>query len=53
MAAGSQVLITYVARPYPNDEQNRFIRTWLQEGGQWLALHGTSGGKALPVGENR
>ena len=50
---GSSFLITYVAGPYPNDEQNDFIRDWLEAGGRWLALHGTSGGKAAPVGENR
>ncbi len=50
---GSNFLITYVAGPYPNDEQNDFIRKWLEAGGRWLALHGTSGGKAVPVGENR
>ena len=50
---GSNFLITYVAGPYPNDEQNDFIRNWLEAGGRWLALHGTSGGKAVPVGENR
>jgi type 1 glutamine amidotransferase len=51
--AGSDFLITYVAGPYPTDEQNDFIRNWLEGGGRWLALHGTSGGKAVPVGENR
>jgi type 1 glutamine amidotransferase len=50
---GSSFLITYVAGPYPSDEQNDFIRKWLENGGRWLALHGTSGGKAAPVGENR
>ena len=50
---GSNFLITYVAGPYPNDEQNDFIRNWIENGGRWLALHGTSGGKAVPVGENR
>ena len=50
---GSSFLITYVAGPYPTDEQNDFIRNWLEAGGRWLALHGTSGGKAVPVGENR
>ncbi len=47
----SQLLITYVAGPYPNDEQNQFLRQWLEAGGRWLALHGTSGGKAVAVGE--
>jgi len=49
----SQLLITYVAGPYPNDEQNQIIRQWLEGGGRWLALHGTSGGKAVRVGEER
>jgi type 1 glutamine amidotransferase len=50
---GSQLLITYVAGPHPNDEQDRFIRDWLEAGGRWLALHGTSGGKAARVGDRR
>ena len=49
----SRLLITYVAGPYPNEEQNQVIRQWLEAGGRWLALHGTSGGKAVPVGEQR
>ncbi|HXG21470.1 MAG TPA: ThuA domain-containing protein [Methylomirabilota bacterium] len=50
---GSQLLITYVAGPHPNEEQNQVIRQWLEAGGRWLALHGTSGGKAASVGEQR
>ncbi|MBI3756344.1 MAG: ThuA domain-containing protein [Deltaproteobacteria bacterium] len=50
---GSQLLITYVAGPFPNEEQNHVIREWLEGGGRWFALHGTSGGKAVPVGEQR
>jgi uncharacterized protein len=50
---GSQLLITYVAGPHPNDEQNQVLRQWLEAGGRWLALHGTSGGKAVSVGEQR
>lgn len=49
----SRLLITYVAGPFPNDEQNEAIRGWIEGGGRWFALHGTSGGKAAPVGENR
>jgi len=49
----SRLLITYVAGPHPNEEQNQLIRQWLEAGGRWLALHGTSGGKAVPVGEQR
>ncbi len=47
------MLITYVAGPYPDDAQNAFIRGWIEAGGRWLALHGTSGGKAARVGEHR
>lgn len=45
----SQLLITYVAGPYPNAAQTNAIRAWLEAGGHWLALHGTSGGKAERV----
>jgi uncharacterized protein len=50
---GSQLLITYVAGPHLNDEQNQVTRQWLEGGGRWLALHGTSGGKAVRVEEPR
>jgi type 1 glutamine amidotransferase len=50
---GCQLLLTYVAGPHPDDEQNRLLHQWLEDGGRWLALHGTSGGRAAPVGENR
>jgi type 1 glutamine amidotransferase len=50
---GSRLLITYVAGPHPDEEQDRSIREWLETGGRWLALHGTSGGKAAPVGGKR
>jgi hypothetical protein len=49
----TQSLITYVAGPYPNEEQNQVIRQWLTDGGRWLALHGTSGGKAASVDGQR
>jgi len=45
----SRLLITYVAGPYPDAAQCRAMRTWLEAGGQWLALHGTSGGRAERV----
>jgi type 1 glutamine amidotransferase len=50
---GCQLLLTYVAGPFPNAEQNIFLRQWLEDGGRWLGLHGTSGGKAAPVGADR
>ena len=45
----SRLLITYVAGPYPNADQCRAIRGWLEAGGHWLGLHGTSGGRAERV----
>lgn len=47
--AVSRLLITYVAGPYPNAEQSAAIRRWLEEGGRWVGLHGTSGGHAVRV----
>src|SRR5437868_6103384 len=45
----SRLLMTYVAGPYPDAAQCRAIRTWLEAGGHWLGLHGTSGGRAERV----
>ena len=47
--SNTQLLITYVAGPFLDDDQNRFVRRWLDGGGRWLGLHGTSGGKAARV----
>jgi hypothetical protein len=45
----SRLLITYVAGPYPNAAQCRALGPWLEAGGCWLGLHGTSGGRAERV----
>ncbi len=45
----SRLLITYVAGPYPDGAQCRAIEEWMQAGGRWLGLHGTSGGRAERV----
>jgi type 1 glutamine amidotransferase len=45
----SKLLITYVAGPYPDAGQCRTIQHWLEAGGHWLGLHGTSGGRAERV----
>src|SRR5487761_2679181 len=45
----SRLLITYVAGPYPTAAQTAAIRQWLEGGGRWLGLHGTSGGRAERV----
>jgi type 1 glutamine amidotransferase len=49
----SRLLITYVAGPYPDAGQCRAIERWLEAGGHWLALHGTSGGRAERVEGSR
>jgi len=45
----TRLLITYVAGPYPDAGQCRALARWLEEGGRWLGLHGTSGGRAERV----
>src|SRR5690242_19935718 len=45
----TNMLITYVAGPFPDDRKNRL----LEEGEKWMAQHGTSGGKAAPAANNR
>lgn len=44
---GTELLITYVAGPYPAGTGNAALSSWLENGGRWLALHGTSGGRAV------
>jgi len=45
----NRLLMTYVAGPYPDAAQCRAIERWLEGGGRWLGLHGTSGGRAERV----
>jgi type 1 glutamine amidotransferase len=45
----SRLLITYTAGPYPSAEQSAAIEGWLKQGGHWLGLHGSSGGRAQRV----
>ncbi len=49
---GTNLLITYVAGPYPVGAGNAALQAWLEAGGKWLALHGTSGGKAVRAEHN-
>lgn len=49
----SQLLITYTSGPFPSDTALAHLNSWLERGGRWLALHGTSGGKAEPVNGDR
>ena len=48
-----KLLLTYVAGPFPNDEQSTYIDGWLAGGGRWVALHGTNGGKAARTNGGR
>jgi hypothetical protein len=50
---GADLLITYVAGPIPDEPQNQALNDWLNQGGRWFALHGTSGGKAARVKNGR
>jgi hypothetical protein len=45
----SRLLMTYAAGPYPDAAQCSAMRNWMEDGGHWLALHGTSGGRAQKV----
>lgn len=49
----SDLLVTYVAGPHPDDRRCDLIAAWLDEGGRWLALHGTSGGRAVPLPDGK
>ena len=50
---GTQLLISYVAGPYPDPDQCKTIEAWLEGGGRYLALHGASGGKAAAIDGDR
>ena len=50
---GATFLITYVAGPFLTQAQSDFVQGWMEEGGRWLALHGSSGGKAVPLSDGR
>lgn len=43
------LLVTYVAGPFLTPEQADEVESWMDAGGRWVALHGTSGGKAARV----
>jgi len=47
--AAASLLVTYAAGPVPTDDEHASLRAWLEAGGRWLALHGSSGGRAARV----
>ena len=48
-----RLLVTYVAGPFPDTDQCTALHDWLAGGGRWIALHGTSGGKAARIPDSR
>ncbi len=47
IAAGS-ILLSYTCDVRPSEEAQRAIRSWIETGGRWIALHGTNA--ALDLG---
>ncbi len=47
IAAGS-ILVSYTCDVRPSDQAQRTIRSWVEGGGRWIALHGTNA--ALDLG---
>ncbi|MFP8881485.1 MAG: hypothetical protein VCE43_19575, partial [Myxococcota bacterium] len=45
----SNLMVSYVAGPFLDDSQSQLVSEWLEAGGRWLALHGSSGGRAVPL----
>ena len=46
---GTNLLLTYVAGPIPSGPQLDALNGWLEGGGRWFGLHGTSGGRAARI----
>ncbi|MFP6625336.1 MAG: ThuA domain-containing protein [Myxococcota bacterium] len=49
----SDLLVTYTAGPFLDDSQSQVVSDWLEAGGRWLALHGSSGGRAVPLPDGK
>ncbi|MGI9053644.1 MAG: ThuA domain-containing protein [Ilumatobacteraceae bacterium] len=47
IAAGS-ILVSYTCDVRPCEEAQRRIRQWVEDGGRWIALHGTNAALDLP-----
>ena len=48
-----RLLVTYVAGPYPQGNDNEALAQWLDAGGRWIGFHGTSGGRAARLDDGR
>ena len=49
----SNLMVSYVAGPFLDDSQSQLVSEWLEAGGRWLALHGSSGGRAVPLPDGK
>ncbi|MBW2416025.1 MAG: ThuA domain-containing protein, partial [Deltaproteobacteria bacterium] len=49
----SRFVVTYTSGPHLDEAQSRAMQDWLEAGGRWLGLHGSSGGRAAPVDGDR
>ena len=49
----SRFVITYLSGPQLDEQQSLAMQAWLEAGGRWFGLHGTSGGRAAPVDGDR
>lgn len=48
--ADCQLLVAYASGPFADEHEAGVIRDWLGDGGRWLALHGSMGGRADRIG---
>ncbi len=45
----SSLLVTYTSGPVPDEGQAAALKQWIEGGGRWVCLHGSSGGKAAKL----
>lgn len=45
----SSLLVTYTSGPVPDESQAGALKQWIEGGGRWVCLHGSSGGKAAKL----
>ncbi len=48
LLAGASVLISYTCDVRPSEQAQHAVREWVENGGRWLALHGTNSALDLP-----
>lgn len=45
----AKLMVSYCSGPFATAEQTEQIQKWLEKGGKWVALHGSSGGVAKRI----